>query len=664
LMRRSMSSVPSGKAALERTARQTSQARERESKRSARDEAKVYASAVREIEKFEREKVRAAERSAADRARAIERAAREEVRTAERAAKEKARTEERELARVQKAAAAQRHQFLGAGPNAAAAARLGGRAARAMVGIAGDVARGAGVQTSLGSFVSNEVDLEKRAVDLTNAAYMPGQAGPNGTRQDPRALIAQMRAVGDATAMDPGKALEGLQKFVAKTGDLQTGRDVLQDMARLARASGAELEDMVDAAGDVRNALGPNGGPEQIKAVMRAIAAQGKEGAVEIKDLATQMAKLSAASSSFEGDGAAVMAQMGALTQMTRAKGGAASATQAATAVGSFTNTFSKGARLDAFKNFGVDLRGTSGKIDLKKVILGSIQAASADKFGGMANFDRNMGKMFMDVQARRVTKGYEKTFIEAGGGEAGLKAVEKALDDMASATINEKEISESFARSMNTTEAQVQLFNNEMSKTANELKTVLTPAFVAMAPAILAATKGVVDWFAKITTIKDRQDDRNRHGVEIRALNASSDLGRAIDSGKIDADEIAKRETEANEAKKALEAEIGKKAKEIDEESRQFSIGLGSKRVSEEDISMLAAQGNEGAEKYLRDREQLESMRGSLESLNRRHDELADKLASKQLKVVIVGDTRAPSLDVDAIGRTPAPGKTKPGPK
>jgi hypothetical protein len=245
------------KTALERTARQTSQARERESKRSARDEAKAYASAVREIEKFEREKVRAVERSAAERSRAVERHAREEVRAAQRAAREKERTEQREHARVERALAGQSRQRGAAARGIVrGVVNLGGRAARGALDIAGDIARGAGAQLDVGQHIGAAVDLQKRAIDLSNAGYMAGKSGPAGTRQSPAEIERQVRAVAQSTGQESGDVMSGLSKFVAKTGDLEAGRDMLGEMAKLAKATGASLEDVLDAAGDVSNALG------------------------------------------------------------------------------------------------------------------------------------------------------------------------------------------------------------------------------------------------------------------------------------------------------------------------------------------------------------------------------------------------------------------------
>lgn len=690
-------SAEQARAALETSAKRAASSTAKTAAKAASDESRAYAKAAREIERWEREKARLAERSARERQKSTEAAARAEVQAAERASRERARIEARERAATERAARARAREelavlreveraagngggggrggasgegrrsrgrssrFLSLDHNLDAAVNAGGRALGAGVGVARSVAQGMGVSFDLASYVNSGVRLEKAAVDLTNAGYMPGQAGPNGQRQDPAALMEQMRSVGNAAGFDPTKAIEGLQKFVAKTGDLQTGRDLMADIAKYARASGAELDDMVDAAGDVKNALGENGGPEQVKSVMRAIAAQGKEGAVEIKDLATQMAKLGAASSQFTGDGAFVMAQMGALAQMTRAKGGAASATQAATAVGSFTNTFSKGARLDAFKAFGVDILGKDNKVDLKKTILGSIKAASSEEHGGMAQFNKNMGKMFMDVAARRVTRGFETVYKEAGGGDAGLKAVEKALDDLTNSTMNEKEIADSFNASMNTTEAKVQLFNNQMAETSNELKSVLLPAFQGLAPVILDLTKKSVDWLAKITGTKDAEAQKNQHSVEMRALNASTALRAAGEKDSIADGDVQKLLTDAAEAKKALEVQIAAKASQVGEESAGFAVaGSNGRRMTDEDIGKLAAGGDINAEKYLRDKQELSSMKDTLDRLTRQSDDLADKLAQKTLRVVLVGDTRAPTLTLDAIGRQDPPEKKK----
>jgi hypothetical protein len=86
----------------------------------------------------------------------------------------------------------------------AGALRVSGGAVRNMggmvqrgVGVASDIARGAGIDFSIGNAVKRRFDLQTSAIDLTNAAYMPGQKDDKGkataasVRQDPRAIMAE-----------------------------------------------------------------------------------------------------------------------------------------------------------------------------------------------------------------------------------------------------------------------------------------------------------------------------------------------------------------------------------------------------------------------------------------------------------------------------------------
>ncbi len=358
--------------------------------------------------------------------------------------------------------------------------------------VAQDIARGAGVKTDIGSLIGGAVDLEKRAVDLSNAGFMPGEKGPAGVRQDPRALMAQAREVGDFAAFDPGKVLEGLQAFVAKTGDLQAGRDALKDMAELSRATGAGLEDMVDAAGDAAILLGDTDNKgAKVAAIMRVIAGQGKIGAVEIKNLATQMAKLGTSASAFEGDPMENLALMGALVQKSRAKGGSVSATQAATSVASFVNTLRTPARMKAFqKATGIQTydEKTGMFRNPEELIIDSLRATKANP----AKFK----KIWANVQGARAVEGFADTYRRAGGGDAGIAAVRAEFDRFKKIAMSQGEISESFSRSMNTAEAKVQLFNNKLAEVGGEIAATVLPKMEKLAPVAVDA----VDALGKLT--------------------------------------------------------------------------------------------------------------------------------------------------------------------
>jgi hypothetical protein len=534
----------------------------------------------------------------------------------------------------------------------------GGFVASRAVSLGSDVARGLGYQFDPSQHMANATELEKRSVDLSNAGYMPGRAGANGMRQDPAELRRQVQDVASFAAVDSNKAMEGLQAFVGKTGDLETGRALLKDMAVLSRATGTSMEDMVNAAGDVANGLGDTDNKaEKVAQVMRAVAAQGKEGAVEIKDLASQMAKVQAASGSFEGDGARMMAKMNAIAQVTRERGGAASATQAATSTLSFANTFSKGARLKAFAEMGVNVTGAGGKTrDPMEIIKDSLRAASSAKHGGMANFDLNMGRMFMDVRARSATRGFEQIYKEAGGGEAGIAAVARRMEELENATLSQTEVAESFARSMATSEAQSQLFNNEMQKLAGELQGALAPALRDLAPSIIAAAQafaGAAAWLSGSNT--------NTNAPQVNGMNAGATLRGDMRDGKVSMANV--RAGQSAEAE--LERTIATKRKLVEDTKRPGTLG----RMGEVGLSGIAhplSFDKKTLREYSEAREtkhnaakgdlaRSEQELAQLRDLNR---QVAEQLKGGVLKVEVVKEPARPSPlpGVDPAGRSRDP--------
>lgn len=424
----------------------------------------------------------------------------------------------------------------------AGAQRLGGMglsAARTAVGfgarVAGDIARGAGADLDLASQAGKASNLQTKITDITNSGYMAGQAGPNGQRQDAGALTKELSKAASETGFAVNDAAEGLQKFVSKTGDLETGRAVFKDLAVLSRATGTNLEDMVDAAGDVSNQLGdiPNKA-EVINKVMRQIAGEGKLGAVEISDLAKQMAKVAAAASQFEGGHAEAIGTLGMLAQEARAKGGAASASQAATATMSFANTFSKNARSKEFAAHGVKIDGANGAIrDPREIIIDALKATGGNKI--------EMGKMFMDAGARKVTRGFENIYNDAGGGDKGIEAVRAEFKRLGDVAIQQEEITESFNRSMKTAEAQANAFNNQLETSAGSLRDALTPAAIAAAPALLSLAQGAADFVAFVTGSKPKENAKNAANAGVNVENDIVTTNKMIASGEITPEQIAK---------------------------------------------------------------------------------------------------------------------------
>lgn len=355
-----------------------------------------------------------------------------------------------------------------------------------------DIASGAGLRVDLGGMVASRVEAEKMATAISSGGYMPQEPGPNEKRVDPRELMKQATEEGNRVAMAPTAMLAGLDTFVGLTGDLSTGREIMTDLAKLARATGSSFDDIMAAAGNAANQFdGMAGKADLIRATLAATAGQGKLGAVEIKDMAVQMAAVAAAATRFSGDAKDNVILMGAIAQEARYRGGAKSAPQAATIVGSFANTFTKAARVKAFQAEGIDVFDTAGKVrNPEEIILEAL-----DKTGGD---NVRMGKMFMDSNARKAVLGFESVYRDAGGGKSGLEAVVKEFDRLKKGVMASREINDSFAASMQTTEAKAQLFQNKLNEVVATMADRVLPKLLEMQPLaerLMRAVAGLVEW-------------------------------------------------------------------------------------------------------------------------------------------------------------------------
>lgn len=489
---------------IDKSSRQAGAAVVQNHTKAAKAAGREYEKSVREIEKWEREKVRAVQKSARDRQREIEKVEREEIRSADRVARaieraEKQKTKEvlREAAKRQREASqsfrsAQRSagqsnrssdRQVFNGINQAGGLMLGaGRAAAGFaMNVARDLAQGAGVDTDFGSMISKNAALETSATNLSNSGYMAGDS--RNTRVDPRMLMGDALALGKETGIDSNAALEGLIKFTGKTGDLATGREIMKDLAMFSKATGTNLDDMVDAAGDVASALGdvPNKG-EAIKATMKAIAGQGKLGAVEIRDLASQMAKLAANAGQMEGDVTKNIIMLGGFAQEARQRGGAATATQAATSAAAMMNTFKTPKRAAEFQAAtGKSVFNKSGMIrNAEDLVMEALHARGMNPTG--------FKKIFSNVAGARAVEGYATIYRQHGGGKAGEAAVREEFERMRNAVIADTEILESFQRSLQTTESQAAIFNNSMRESALRIQDNLIPALIELAPHLVRA--------------------------------------------------------------------------------------------------------------------------------------------------------------------------------
>lgn len=547
-----------------------------EAKAGAKEAADAYRSVdkerLKEQLRLEKEQTKQAARESKERAKIAAQEAREKAK-ADRTTHREREAQERAMTRLSIQNIRERHRFEERQKADAARSRTAANrralgfvagAGRAALGFgarfAGDVARGIGIDTDMGSRLGASAARETTAVQIANSAWIP-EGGPESAknRVSAKSLLTQANQVGTETATSAEEALGGLQEFVTLTGDLQTGRDILKDMSVLSKATGSSLGDMMKAASQISNAMGDmkDKGPA-ISQAMRVFSGQGQLGAIEIRDLAGQMAKLTAQANNFKlsagtksvleskgvhNEVGQNLAMMGAMAQAARAQGGRASASQATQSAMAFIRDLSSKTELKRMSAAGINVfadKGHTTARDPKEIIMDVLSKSR----GNLAT----ISQLLPNQNSRAVVNAFAQTYTRTAGGltrnkgesdfafaqrknKEGLEAVSEAFDGYLKVAMQSPEITDKFNAAMDTTESKVQQFNNHLAQSADELRENLYPALVQLTPMVMSAAKSFADFVGLVTGKTGHEQDVRATGAEIGARNVlgsvSTDMGR-----------------------------------------------------------------------------------------------------------------------------------------
>lgn len=645
---------------------------EREAEQILKAQERAEKLAAREFERGEKAKTQSAKKEAQERERIAARAAREQARTEKAAARE---VENLRKAREKAAPFYQQDMFgsggaIGVGRRAgirvsrgtAMAWGLTGRAASAAMGIGRDILGGIGVDTDLSSLVAKSQEQQSLATKISNSGYVPGT-----DLVAPGTILSEARAAGNATGTDTTEVLKAIQDFVGKTGDLRTARDTIGDMAKLSRATGTDLSDMANAAAEVANNL--QGVPDKAaatKQIMQQIAGQGKLGAVEIKDLASQMAKLASTSAQFKGGAAKNLATFGVIAQEAKLHGGAASATQAATSTMALANTLTTKSTIRHWKEMGLtpfsDAKQTT-LADPKELIIAALK-----RTGG--NLEA-LKTLFPSSQGMRAVRGFANVFNAAGGGKKGEQAVRDEFDTLSKAQLDNAEVSRAFAASMQNSDAQVTVFNNKMAEVAEQLAGAVLPAFKDLAPAVVNTTTAFVNAVDEFMGTKAPREQQEAISTEITAIQDRGKVQRSVQR-----DPATGQLTMPAESQQLLQSDASKLAerllrqKKIVAEDHEVAAGLGERLSNAHGFmetieapskwlgDLVTGKQSAAKDKERIDRQEQSSLESQQSITNDLLRDIRDKLANGELRVIprtgptVSGTGRDPGgADVDQDG-------------
>lgn len=207
---------------------------------------------------------------------------------------------------------------------------------KVMVGAFADSAKqiaGFAVSTakSLGSLATGNIGIANMAKNILSFRDAVSQLGVTAglAESDLGGLRDQIHLVAKASNQMQDDVTEAMSAFVERTGSIEIARKNLELYGKVATATGASIKDVSYVGAELFQKLGIN----DQKQAFDILTAQGKMGAVEIRDLATKAPKLfSAANAKFGVAGVEGLRGTGALAQVfARAHGGDATAGMTAT---------------------------------------------------------------------------------------------------------------------------------------------------------------------------------------------------------------------------------------------------------------------------------------------------------------------------------------------
>lgn len=332
-------------------------------------------------------------------------------------------------------------------------AQLGGQLFGTVAAVAG---AGYGMSRLIG--LGNEFDYQLQLIgntaDMTGAELI--------TLRD--RIVSSSRATGQsATTLQ-----RALGFLIAAGQDTDTASRSILAIGRTSTAAGADIEDVSRAAFTLTDAL--NVRPEGLQKALDILAQAGKEGNVELRDMARQLPVLAAGFRSFKMGGNEAAATLGAALEIARK--GAADPDEAANNMRNYlAKVLSPETLKKAQANFGLDLYKVitdaqkAGENPFEKSIESVMKATGGDQ--------KKLGELFQDMQVQNFLKPIMQNWAEYQR----IKA-----KSLAATGVTDRD----FAKVMASGKAQLDQLKNSGERLAIVLARALSPALVRVARAIV----------------------------------------------------------------------------------------------------------------------------------------------------------------------------------
>lgn len=432
-------------------------------------------------------------------------------------------------------------------------------------GLVGGLALGgAGVAAGLvGSATRDALSLKERSAGIARNAR-----GPNEKAVDSQNLAESFQEVALKHAGLKGNDIaEGAERFVAKTGDLQTYLNTMDALATASSATGASMGDLADTAAELSTKFDIKD-MQGMQTILATLTFQGKQGAFEMKDMAVQMSALGAAAQSFGGmKGVKGMTELGGILQIARSAN--SSGAETATSVADMFNELKAKGTKTQFKMYNKD--GSTRNIN-------DILVDMISKTGGhnVAQKNSELTKLLGIRGIRAVNPliaTYNDTFQKTKGtakqkDEAARDAVTKQLKDAQETTANFAEVQKDAADAESQASAKVaSAFEKLQAAALAELVPALEAALPSITQLGTSAIPDIVSGMAGFAALVLEASDAVKAFSE--ALHPGGSEG-AVEAGKKEADRLTEERKSLTE-KQSTAMQAGDKNK-VNEISTQIT--------------------------------------------------------------------------------------------
>lgn len=343
-----------------------------------------------------------------------------------------------------------------------------------ILGMAGGVAAADAVHAQVG--------LDARLRQTIIAARGPGEKGA----YTPQDLMGRVTSTALSTGTKREDIAAGIGSFVQKTGDIKTAVENMKTFATIAKATGATVEDVAGAAADLSQKFDLKK-PKDMADALSALAFQGKRGAFELKDMASQFPRLAAAARTFGYKGAGGVRELGGFAQI--AMQGTGSPEAATTAIENVFMQMKKNAkRIQSGAMFGgrkvqVFEGGdpTHSARRTRDIVTDALVASHGNQTQLLNAFGARGSRAIAPLQAA-----FSTAYNKAGGGKkgeaAGRVAVEKMWKDAIEGAGDFKDMTKDAADAGKSMASKLQ---NVKTKMEDTLGRALLPALTTFADAL-----------------------------------------------------------------------------------------------------------------------------------------------------------------------------------